>query len=58
MEKTSWTDSLRNERVLQRVKEESIIPHTIKMREVSCVGHCVRRNCILKHVFEGKLKER
>jgi hypothetical protein len=57
MEKISWTDRLRNERVLQRVKDESIIPHTTKMREVNCIGHFVRRDCLLKQVIEGKLEE-
>jgi hypothetical protein len=42
---------------LQRDKEESIIPHTIKMREVNCIDHFVSRNCLLKHVFEEKLEE-
>jgi hypothetical protein len=33
MEKISWTDYVRNEEVLHRVKEERIILHTIKRRK-------------------------
>jgi len=32
MEKISWTDPVRNEEVLQRVKEERNILHTIKKK--------------------------
>ena len=35
MEKISWTDRLRNEEVLHRVKEERNIIHTVKRREVN-----------------------
>jgi hypothetical protein len=43
MEKISWTDSVRNEGVLQRVKEDRNILHTVKEGrltglEASCVG--------------------
>jgi hypothetical protein len=33
MEKIHWTDHVRNEEVLHRVKEERIILHTIKRRK-------------------------
>jgi replicative superfamily II helicase len=54
MEKISWTDRVRNEEVLHRVKEERNILHTIK-RKANWIGHILRRNCLLKHVIEGKL---
>jgi hypothetical protein len=57
MEKISWTDRVRNE-VLHRVKEEKNILHTIKRRKANRIGHMLRRNCLLKHVIEGKLEER
>jgi hypothetical protein len=57
MEKISWTDRVRNE-VLHRVKEERNILHTIKIRKASWIGHILRRNCLLKHVIEGKLEGR
>jgi hypothetical protein len=32
MEKISWTDNVRNEEVLHRVKEERYIQHTVRRR--------------------------
>jgi hypothetical protein len=49
---------VRNEEVLHRVKEERNIVHTIKRRKVTWIGHILRRNCLLKHVIEGKLEGR
>jgi hypothetical protein len=54
----SWTDRVRNEEVLHRVKEERNIVHTIKRRKGNWIGHNLRRNCFLKHVIEGKLEGR
>jgi hypothetical protein len=58
MEKIRWTDRVRNEEVLHRVKEERNIVHTIKRRQANWIGHILRRNCLLKHVIEGKLEGR
>jgi hypothetical protein len=52
----SWTDRMRNEEILYRVKEERNILHTIKRRKAKWIGHMLRRNCLLKHVIEGKLE--
>jgi replicative superfamily II helicase len=54
----SWTDRVRNKEVLRRVKEERNILHTIKRRKANWIGHILRRNCLLKHVIEGKLEGR
>jgi hypothetical protein len=54
MEKFSWTDRVRNEEILHRVKEERNILHKIKRRKANWIGHILRRNCLLKHVIEGK----
>jgi hypothetical protein len=58
MEKISWTDRVRNEEVLHRVNEERSILHTIKRRNANWIGHILFRNCLLKHVIEGKLEGR
>jgi hypothetical protein len=58
MEKISWTDRVRNEEVLHRVKEEMNIVHKIKRRKTSWIGHILRRNCLLKHGIEGKIEGR
>jgi hypothetical protein len=49
---------VRNEAVLHRVKEVRNIVHTAKRSEANWIGHILRRNCILKHVTEGKKEGR
>jgi hypothetical protein len=56
MEKISWTDHVRNEEVLLRVKEQRNILHVISKWKANCIGHILRRNCLLRQVIEGKLK--
>ena len=58
MEKISWTDRVRNEEVLHRVKEERNILHTIKRRKVTWIGHILRGNSLLKLITEGKVEQR
>ena len=55
---TSWTDHVRNEKVLLRVKEQRNILHGISKRTASWIGHILRRNCLLQRVIEGKIKDR
>jgi hypothetical protein len=54
MEKISWTDCVRNEEVLHRVKEERNTLHTIKRGKASWISHILSRNCLPKHAVEGK----
>jgi len=56
MEKISWTDHVRNEDVLLRVKEQRNILHEIRKRKANCIRHILRRNCLLQRVIEGKIK--
>ena len=56
MGKISWTDRVRNEEVLLRVKEQRNILHEIRKRKSNWIGHILRRNCLLKQVIEGKIK--
>ena len=56
MEKISWTDHMRNEDVLLRVKEQRIILHEIRKRKANWIGHILRRNCLLQLVIKGKMK--
>jgi hypothetical protein len=54
MEKISWTDRVRNEEVLLRVKEQRNILHEIsKGRQTGLVTFCVETA-----IFNGLLKER
>ena len=56
MEKINWTDHVRNEEVLLRVKEQRYILHEISKRKANWTGHILRRNCLLQRVIEGKIK--
>jgi replicative superfamily II helicase len=56
LEKFSWINHERYEEVLQRVKEERNILQTIR-RKANWIGHIVSRNCLLKHIIEGKVRE-
>jgi len=56
LEKISWTDHVRNEEVLLRVKEQSNILHEISKRKANWIGHILRRNCHLQQVIEGKIE--
>jgi len=47
-----WTDQVRSEEVLQTVKLERNILHTINRRKDNWSGHFLRRNYLLKHVIE------
>jgi hypothetical protein len=58
MEKIIWTDHVRNEEVLFRVKEHRNILHKIRKRKANRIGHVLRRNCLLQRVIEGKRKGR
>jgi hypothetical protein len=57
MEKFSWTDHVRNEDVLLKVKEQRNILHEILKRKTNWIGHILRRNCLLQRVTEGKIQE-
>jgi hypothetical protein len=57
MEKLSWTDRVRNEEVLCRLKEKRNILQTMKTRQPNWTGHILRRNCTVKHIIEGKIEE-
>ena len=47
---------MRNEEILRKLMEERIILHTIKRRKATWIGHILRRNCLLKHIIEGKIR--
>ena len=53
--KFRWTNRVRNEEVLQRVKEERKFLHT-KRRKADWIGHIFAKNGLLKHVIEVKIE--
>jgi hypothetical protein len=56
MEKISWTDHVRNEDLLFRVKEQRNFLHEICKRKANWIRHILRRNCLLQRVTEGKIQ--
>jgi len=56
MKKINWTDHVRNEDVLLRVKEQRKILHEIRKRKANWFGHILRRNCLLRQVIGGKIQ--
>jgi hypothetical protein len=56
IEKISWTDHVRNEEVLLRVKEQRNILHEIRKQKANWIGHILRKYCLLQRVIEGKIK--
>jgi len=59
MEKITWTDRVKNEEVLHRVKEGRNILNKIKRRKSTWIdGHVLLSNYLLKHTTEGKIEER
>ena len=56
VEKISWTNHVRNEELLLRVKEQRNILHEIRKRKANWIGHILRRNCLLQRVIEGKIE--
>ena len=57
LEEISWTDHVRNEKILHRVKEDRNILYTIKKRKVNWIGHNLCRNCLLKHIIEESIED-
>jgi hypothetical protein len=56
MKKISWTNHVRNEDLLLRVKKQRNTLHEIRKRKANWIGHILRRNCILQRFTEGKIK--
>jgi hypothetical protein len=58
MEKFIWTNHVKNQEALRRLKEDRNILLTIKRRKANRVGHILRRDYLLKHftqeTWEGR----
>jgi hypothetical protein len=57
-EKISWTDLLKKEEELHRVKEERNVLHAIKRREANSICHILLKTCPLNHIILGKIEGR
>jgi hypothetical protein len=56
MEKIGWTDRVRKEEVLLRVKKQRNFLHEISKRKANWIGNILRRVCLLRQVIERKIK--
>jgi hypothetical protein len=56
MEKISWTDRVRKEEVLPRVKEQRNILEVVKMKKMNWLGQIMRIICLIKHVIERMIE--
>jgi hypothetical protein len=56
MEKISWTNHVRNEEALLRVKKQRNILYEINKRKANLIGHILLRTCLLRQVIGGKIK--
>jgi hypothetical protein len=58
MEKINWTDHVKNEEVLLKVKEEINNVHEISKWKANWFGHILRRKYLLRPFIEAKIKGR
>ena len=58
MENISWTDRVRNEEVLRRVKDEKKILQIINGRKGYWIGRILRMTCLLNRITEAKIEGR
>jgi hypothetical protein len=60
MEQINWKDRVRSGDVLHGIKEQRNILHTssVNRRKANWICHILGRNCLLKHVIEGKIEGR
>jgi hypothetical protein len=58
LEKDADGPSCEKNKMLQRVEEERNILQTLIRRKANSVGHIWHKNCLLKHIIEGKMDKR
>jgi hypothetical protein len=52
----SYTDHVRNNEVLLRVKKQRNILYEMSKQKANLIGHILRRNCLLQRIIGGKIK--
>ena len=51
-----WAIRVKNEKLLHKGKMEKNILRTMERRKAYPIGHLVHRNCLLKHVIDGRIE--
>ena len=54
MEKIKWSEKVTKEQVFERLGEKRILVNNILRRNANCIGHVLRRICLLRDVIEGQ----
>ena len=54
MEMIKWSQKVSNE-VLKPIREKRTLINTILRRKANCVGHILRRYCLIHDATEGKM---
>ena len=57
MEHIKWSEKVTNEQVLDRLGEKRTLLNNILHRKANCIGHILRRNCLLHDAIEGQMTE-
>ena len=57
MEKIKCSEEVTNEQVLERIGEKRTLLNNILRRKANCIGHVLRRNCLLHDDIEGQITE-
>ena len=55
MKEIRWTDRVKNEELLHRIKEGRNMIHTLKRRKVNWIDHILCGNCLAKRIIEEKM---
>jgi hypothetical protein len=56
MGKFRLTSLVRSAEVLQIITDERNILHTINRGKTNCIGDILHRDCLIKHVIQGKIR--
>ena len=57
MEKIKWSEKVTNKQVLDLIGEKRTLLNNILHRKANWIGHILRRNCLLRDVIEGQMRQ-
>ena len=52
-----WSEKMAHEEVLERIGEKRTLLNNILRRKANCIGHILRRNCLVLDDIEGQMTE-
>ena len=57
MKKIKWSEKVTNEQVINRIGEKRTLLYNILRRKAKCIGHILRKSCLLHDAIEGQMME-